>query len=114
MQVVMWLHSPGLVSYDQMVGFRLQEGSVLRDGKGSISLRGDTKPSIRILDLAMRFNQIRAWLRVRVSPGLPVRCSRGEAFLVAALHRVHVPFGTFVDCLTMLLRYGKAWLRFHH
>jgi len=60
-------------------------------------LRGDTKPSLCILDVVMRCDPIRAWLRDWVSLSLPVRCSYGEAFSVAALRHVDMPFGTFVD-----------------
>ena len=61
MQMVMWHYcSPGLVSFDELMGLRLQVGPVLHDGKGSMLLRGDTRPSLRILDVAMCFNQIRA------------------------------------------------------
>ena len=88
--------SPGLVSYDGLIGLRLQVGPVLHYEKESMLLHGDTRPSLRILDAAMRFNQIRAWLRDRASLSRPVRCSFGEAFFVAALRRTDVPFGTFV------------------
>ena len=96
MQVVMWLRSPVLVSSDKLVGPRLQEGPVLHDGEGSMMLRGDAKPSLRILVVGMRCSAILAWLRDRVSSSLPVRCSCGEAFSVAALYHMDVPFGTFV------------------
>ena len=63
MQMVMWIRSPGLVLYDEVIVIRLQVGQVLRDGKGSMLIRSDTRPSLHILDVAMRFNQIRIWLR---------------------------------------------------
>ena len=96
MQMVMWHRSPVLVSYDELIGLRLQVEPVLHDGKGSMLLRGDTKPSLRILDVAMRINHIREWLRDWASPSRPVHCSCCEAFSVAALRRMDLPFGTFV------------------
>jgi len=93
----MWHRSPELVSYDELIGLRFQVGPVLRDGEGSMLLRGDTRHSLRILDLGMRFNQLRAWLCDQASPSRPVRCSCGEAFSVAALRRMDVPFGHFVN-----------------
>ena len=60
MQMVMWHRSPGLVSFDVLTWLRLQVGPALHDEKGSKLLRGDTRPSLCILDVAMRFNEIRA------------------------------------------------------
>ena len=96
MQLMVWHRSPGMVSFDELMGLRLQVWPVLHDGKGSMLLRGDTGPSLRILDVVMCIIQMRAWLRDRASPCRPAHCSLGEAFSVAALHRMNVPFGTFV------------------
>ncbi len=111
MQMMMWHCSPGLVSFDELMGLHLQVGPVLHEGNGSKLLRGDTRSSLRILDVAMRVNQIRAGLHGWASPSRPVYCSFGEAFSVAALRRMDVPFGTFIAfgrCSLGLVKLGSA------